>query len=248
LIATATLNEKSVSKTFPITLLAETVDLSAVPLIPLDTVTPPTDGPKDAYGAAIVRMRGYLTRNMLDWDSAYIHNGTNGINLYKLSTSPDLLAVITVGDYLEVMGSFALYAGMRQLSYITRVSPAPVDETALAPEATVIEEADWAGLVTGRDGSLVHIEGLTYDAAASGEVLLGGHATLFMKLGDVSIKVYLNYHNDLPGTTTRRQVILDMFQDAVEGATITFEGVLGWYNGAQLLPIPTEDLTLVPAV
>jgi hypothetical protein len=28
----------------------------------------------------------------------------------------------------------------------------------------VIEEADWAGLVSGRDGSLAHVEGLTYDA------------------------------------------------------------------------------------
>ncbi len=247
LIATATLNEKSVSKEFPITLLAETVDLSEVPLLPLDTVTPPAEGPRDAYGSFIVRMRGYLTRNMLDWDSAYIHNGNTGINLYKLSLSPDLLAVITVGDYLEVMGSFALYAGMRQLSYITRVTPAPIDETAIEPVATVIEEADWAGLVSGRDGSLAHVEGLTYDAAASGEVTLGGHATLFMKLGDVSVKVYLNYHNDLAGTTTRRQVLLDTFQAAVEGATVTFEGVLGWYNGPQLLPIPVEDVTLVPA-
>jgi hypothetical protein len=236
-----------VSKEFPITILPETTDLSLIPLLPLDTVTPPADGPKDAYGAYLVRMRGYLTRNMVDWNSAFIHNGTAGINLYHLDWSPDLLALVTIGDYVEVMASFALYAGSRQLSYITRISPAPIDETALDPVATVVTETDWATLVSGQDGGLIRVEGLTYDATATGEVSLGTHATIYMKLGATTIPVYLNYHNDEPGKADRRQYILDTFQAAVDGATVTFEGVLGWYNGAQLLPILPEELTLVPA-
>lgn len=236
----------SKSKTFAVKLMPETVDVSNVPLIPLNTATAPTDGPKDSYGGAVVRMQGYLTRNMLDWDSAYIQAGSAGINLYKLSLSPVLLTIVSLGDFIEVMGTFAVYNGMRQLSYISRISIVPPGEDA-AIVPTVVTEATWSTLRVGNDGSVVRIEGLTFDAAGTGNVTIGGHVTIKMKLGAVGVNVYLNYHNDLNGTTVRRQAIYDILSAAVNGATVTYEGTLGWYNGPQLLPIPVSDVTLVPA-
>ena len=247
LIATATLDGLTKSKTYPITLLPEIADYSEVPLIPLNTVNPPEGGPTDTYGGTIVRVQGYLTRHMLDWDSAYLHDGTTGINLYKLSYPPELLSLIAVGDYIEAMGTFARYGGMRQLSYITRIILVNPGPTSTEPTPTIVTEADWPNLVAGDDGKLVTVTGLTFDAVATGDIILGGHFTFYMKLGALSIKVYLNYHNDVNGTTIRRQAIADVLTAAVDGATVTFTGVLGWYNGPQLLPIPPSDVTLVPA-
>ncbi len=247
LIATAHLNDKTLSKEFPITLLPELADYSSIPLTPLNATGPVEGSPDNGVGGKLVRVRGYFWAAYSDWDAGYIQNGPYGISLYKLSASPEFTIVADRGDYVEAVGSWATYGGGRQISYITRfvqVTPGP---EAIEPTFTTVTEATWASLAIGNDGGLVHVEGLTFDADATGVITLGGHFTIKLRLGALSITVYLNYHNDFGGSTERRQALVDLFTGAVDGATVTFDGVLGWYNNPQLLPIMPTDLTLVPA-
>jgi len=241
IIATATYGTKTLDKEFPITLLPEKVDVSTVPIIPLNSTTPPVDAPDNGLGGKIVRVRGYLTHAMTDWDSAYIHNGTSGINLYKLSYTPEYIITVDMGDYVEAMGTFALYGGMRQLSYISRLTQVTPDENAVEPTYTTINEANWPSLVSGNDGKLVRLEGLTFDAAATGTISLGTHFTFKLKLGATTINCYLNYH---VGIAIRTEVST-MLQSAINGTTITYTGVLGWYSGPQLLPIYVDNVAVV---
>ena len=136
---------------------------------------------------------------------------------------------------------------MRQISYITRLTHVTPDENALEPVATTLTEDNWDDLAVGDDGRIVRVEGLVFDAEATGTINMSSHFTFKMKLGTKTIDLRVNYHIDLTGTMTRRDAIRDIVTAAVDGATVTFEGALGWYDGPQLLPIPETDVTLVPA-
>jgi len=256
LTATAHYNDKTVTKDFDLSVLPEEVDVSTVPLMDLNSMNPPENAPDSGFGSKLVRVRGYLIKQMLDWNAVYLHNGSAGIALYRLDTNPEFIVSVDIGDFVEAMGSFALYAGARQISYITRLVQVAPEEGDELPTPRTITETDWPTLrghstssseLTADDGSLIRVEGLTFDATATGAINLSSHFTIKLKLGALTINAYLNYHVDLPNSQVRRQQIVDLITQGVDGATLTYEGTLGWFNDAQLLPIMVEDFTVVPA-
>ncbi|HOJ44684.1 MAG TPA: hypothetical protein PK340_01430 [Bacilli bacterium] len=256
LTATAHYNDKTVTKDFDLSVLPEDVDVSAVPLMDLNSMNPPEGAPDSGFGSKLVRVRGYLTKQMLDWNTVYLHNGSAGIALYRLDSTPEFIVSVDIGDFVEAMGSFSTYSGARQIGYVTRLVQVAPEEGDEMPTPRTITATDWPNLrghstssteLTADDGSLIRIEGLTFDATATGTINLSTHFTLKLKLGSLVINVYLNYHVDLPNSQVRRQQIVDLITQGVDGATLTYEGTLGWFNGAQLLPIMVEDFTVVAA-
>ena len=255
LTATATYNGKTATKSFDLTVLPEAVDYSAIPIMPLDSMHVPPSAPTNNFGTRLVRVRGYLTRYMLDWNTAYLHNGTGGIALYRLDTSPEFIASVDVGDFVEAMGSYSPFSGARQISFIERLVQVAPEEGDELPTATTITPAEWPTLrgydvnsteSIAHDGGLIRLTGVTFDAAATGSTTVGsGHMTLKMRFGSLTINAYINYHVDLPNSTALRQQIVSLMTQAVDGKTLTFEGTLGWFNGPQILPIALSDVTLV---
>jgi hypothetical protein len=263
----ATLSNEGTSYTatrdFLLTVKAEDVDPSSIPLVPLGTdFTRRNDAelsyvsellqnaPRSSRNAARVRARGYVTGIMTDWNTAYITSGEYGLALFR----PDVgyRDAFAIGDFIEVTGEAATFNGGRQISWMTNVKFVPATEP--QPVIRELSASNFASIQIAnnsqrfRDASIVKLVNLQFDQITSGTLPITptNHIALRLKIIDgnnaYNVNVYLNYHVG----ASKRQAIYDTLIQAPVGGDqfVTYQGVLGWSFGPQLLPLEITDFVL----
>ena len=270
LLATLTTEGTSYTATreFLLTVKAEDVDPSSIPLIPLGTDFTRRNDAELTYvsellqnaprsssrNAARVRARGYVTGIMTDWNIAYITSGEYGLALFR----PDVAYrdAFSIGDFIEVTGEAATFNGSRQIAWMTNVKfipatePQPVIRELPASNFSSTQVANASQRF--RDGSLVRLANLQFDTITSGIpttgpiIAAGNHLSIRLKVvdGNVSYNVnaYLNYRLGIP----KREAIYALLLQAPVGSDqfLTYQGVLGWSFGPQLFTLEITDFVL----
>ena len=251
------------TRSFLLKVEPEAVDSSLIPLIPLGTdftrlsdegltYANPTiqAAPRSSRNAAIVRVRGYVTGIMTDWNTAYLSSGEYGIALFR----PDVTYrdAFALGDFIEVTGDVSTFGGARQISWMSSVKfvpatdPLPVVRQLTASMFSSINNANTSQRY--RDGSVVTITNLQFDQITSGTLPIGSgnHIAVRLKIIDgansYNLLTYLNYHVG----QAKRQAIFDVISQAPLGSDkfLTYTGILGWNFGPQLLPLEATDFVL----
>lgn len=243
LTVTATYEGKSHSKTYYITIPVDLVDESTIPLAPLNAAI-------SAYPTnKVVRVRGYITGIMTDWNTIYIAEGNYGIEAYRVDLT-NWMGLISIGDYVQITGQWSSFNGARQLSFISRIKfIAPASVNAADPVYNVVLPGEFtADKLAQKDGALVELNNLVFDPD-KGDALppagqpypVGKHITIYAKDSEgKSIRIYVNYRIGNPKQTA----IVDLIRQAVDGKTFNFKGNLAWHNDPQLLPLEASNITL----
>jgi hypothetical protein len=265
LLATLTNEGRAYSTTrdFLLTVEPEEVDPSTIPLVSLGTdftrrndagLTYVSDilqnAPRSARNAAVIRARGYVTGIMTDWNTAFITSGEYGLSLFR----PDIgyRDAFAMGDFIEVTGDAATFNGSRQISWISNVRLIPATEP--QPVIRELSASGFSSTQTAntsqrfRDSSVVKLVNLQFEQITSGTlpILAGNHIAIRLKIIDgnnaYNVNIYLNYHIG----AVKRQAIYDiLIQAPLRGDKfVTYQGVLGWSFGPQLLPLEVTDFVL----
>jgi len=200
-------------------------------------LTPMADVRSQAAGTKL-RTQGYVTGIYPDGNGFYMQEGGYGAFIYYGQG-------VAIGDYVSVTGVTSWYSGLFEISRKSATDPLIIKiiatATGVLPEVTTITEANWnATALLNKDGTLVHVEGLVY---VSGTIIPGVHSTIMFSLGVTSIACYSNYHTSPANQTT----IKTMLEGLVAGDTLTYDGLLTWYNAPQLGPISAANFTVVHA-
>jgi hypothetical protein len=257
------------TRDFLLTVEAEAVDSSTIPLIPLSTnftrnndaelsyVDPVLQAaPRSTRNAAIVRARGFVSGILTDWNTSYITSGEYGLALFR--TDIGFRDSFAIGDFIEVTGDAATFNGSRQISWISNIKLVPATD----PDIVVrqLTASQFSSVPTAnaaqrfRDGSVVRLMNLQFDQVTSGlptdqnAPIIGSsnHLAIRMKVIDgdnaYNVNLYLNYRLGV----TKRQAMYDLLIQAPFGGDtfITYEGLLGWNFGPQLLPLEVANITL----
>ncbi len=267
MVATMTVGTSTLTtnRTYQLTINPEAVDSSLVPLIPLSTdFTRNADGSyvsellqnasRSVRNAPIIRARGYVTGIFTDWNTSYITSGEYGLALFR--TDIGYRDAFAKGDFIEVTGEAATFNGSRQVGWITSLRViAPTSDEPEVRQLTANDFRSTSAANNGqrfRDGSMVRLANLQFDAVTSGAPASGpmigtsNHLALRFKVfdGDVSYNVnaYLNYRLGV----TKRQAIYDLLLTAPLGGEtfLTFQGVLGWSFGPQLMILELADFVV----
>ncbi|MGD9813062.1 MAG: Ig domain-containing protein [Bacilli bacterium] len=164
-----------------------------------------------------------------------IQTGDAALYLYNVPT--DMRTGIEVGDDIVVVGETDNYNGLEQIASISAVTDLGPTLTPIVPA----EVTDLATLVAGWDSRLVSIEGLEY---VSGSVTIGSHSNITLSLNGTEITLRTNKYTD----DTEEQAMKDLIDGLTAGDFVDFDGVLGWYNSAQLAFNSAADLTVAPYV
>jgi hypothetical protein len=267
LTLTASMNANSKTYTttrdFLLTVEAEAVDSSTIPLIPLSTnFTRNNDAeltyvdetlqnaPRSARNAAIVRVRGFVSGIMTDWNTTFISSGEYGMALYR----PDIdwRDSFAMGDFIEVTGEAATFSGSRQISWITNIKLVPATDPDIVVRQLTASQFSSVPVANNaqryRDGSVVRLANLQFETITSGTLPIGAsnHLAIRMKVIDgenaYTVNMYLNYHVG----QAKRQAMYDIFSQATLGSDtfVTYQGIMGWNFGPQLLPLEVSDFTL----
>lgn len=265
LVASMDANNKTYTTTrdFLLTVEAEEVDSSTIPLIPLSTnFTRNNDealtyvdetlqnAPRSTRNAAIVRVRGFVSGIMTDWNTAFITSGEYGMALYR----PDIdwRDSFAIGDFIEVTGDAATFGGSRQISWITNIKLAPATDPEIVIRQLTASQFSSTSVANNaqryRDGSMVRLANLQFEVITAGELPIGAanHLAIRMKVIDgdnaYTVNMYLNYHVG----QAKRQAMYDIFSQATLGSDtyVTYEGIMGWNFGPQLLPLEVDDFIL----
>ena len=267
LTLTASMNANSKTYTttrdFLLTVEAEAVDSSTIPLIPLSTnFTRNNDAeltyvdntlqnaPRSARNAAIVRVRGFVSGIMTDWNTTFISSGEYGMALYR----PDIdwRDSFAMGDFIEVTGEAATFGGSRQISWITNIKLVPATDPDIVIRQLTASQFSSVPVANNaeryRDGSVVRLANLQFETITSGTLPIGAsnHLAIRMKVIDgenaYTVNMYLNYHVG----QAKRQAMYDIFSQATLGSDtfVTYQGIMGWNFGPQLLALEVSDFTL----
>ncbi|GEM_PF-1651800 len=265
LVASMDANNKTytTSREFLLTVEAEEVDSSTIPLIPLSTnFTRNNDealtyvdetlqnAPRSTRNAAIVRVRGFVSGIMTDWNTAFITSGEYGMALYR----PDIewRDSFAIGDFIEVTGDAATFGGSRQISWITNIKLAPATDPEIVIRQLTASQFSSTSVANNaqryRDGSMVRLANLQFEVITAGELPIGAanHLAIRMKVIDgdnaYTVNMYMNYHVG----QAKRQAMYDIFSQATLGSDtyVTYEGIMGWNFGPQLLPLEVDDFIL----
>ena len=265
LTAMMDVNNKTYTTTrdFLLTVEAEAVDSSTIPLIPLSTnFTRNNDAeltyvdetlqnaPRSVRNAAIVRVRGFVSGIMTDWNTTFISSGEYGMALYR----PDIdwRDSFAMGDFIEVTGDAATFGGSRQISWITNIKLVPATDPEIVVRQLTASQFSSVPVANNaqryRDGSVVRLANLQFETITSGTLPIGAsnHLAIRMKVIDgenaYSVNMYLNYHVG----QAKRQAMYDIFSQATFGSDtfVTYQGMMGWNFGPQLLPLEVSDFTL----
>jgi hypothetical protein len=265
LLATLTNEGRAYSTTrdFLLTVEPEEVDPSTIPLVLLGTdftrrndagLTYVSDilqnAPRSARNAAVIRARGYVTGIMTDWNTAFITSGEYGLSLFR----PDIgyRDAFAMGDFIEVTGDAATFNGSRQISWISNLRLIPATEP--QPVIRELSASGFSSTQTAntsqrfRDSSVVKLVNLQFEQITSGTlpILAGNHIAIRLKIIDgnnaYNVNIYLNYHIG----AVKRQAIYDiLIQAPLRGDKfVTYQGILGWSFGPQLLPLEVTDFVL----
>lgn len=267
LTLTASMNANSKTYTttrdFLLTVEAEAIDSSTIPLIPLSTnFTRNNDAeltyvdntlqnaPRSARNAAIVRVRGFVSGIMTDWNTTFISSGEYGMALYR----PDIdwRDSFAMGDFIEVTGEAATFGGSRQISWITNIKLVPATDPDIVIRQLTASQFSTVPVANNaqryRDGSVVRLANLQFETITSGTLPIGAsnHLAIRMKVIDgenaYTVNMYLNYHVG----QAKRQAMYDIFSQATLGSDtfVTYQGLMGWNFGPQLLALEVSDFTL----
>jgi hypothetical protein len=267
LTLTALMNANSKTYTttrdFLLTVEAEAIDSSTIPLIPLSTnFTRNNDAeltyvdntlqnaPRSARNAAIVRVRGFVSGIMTDWNTTFISSGEYGMALYR----PDIdwRDSFAMGDFIEVTGEAATFGGSRQISWITNIKLVPATDPDIVIRQLTASQFSSVPVANNaqryRDGSVVRLANLQFETITSGTLPIGAsnHLAIRMKVIDgenaYTVNMYLNYHVG----QAKRQAMYDIFSQATLGSDtfVTYQGLMGWNFGPQLLALEVSDFTL----
>lgn len=251
------------SRDFLLTVDAEEVDSSTIPLIPLSTnFTRNNDealtyvdetlqnAPRSARNAAMVRVRGFVSGIMTDWNTAFITSGEYGMALYRPDV--DFRDAFAIGDFIEVTGEAATFGGSRQISWMTNIKLAPATDPEISIRQLTASQFSSVSVANSaqrnRDGSMVRLANLQFETITSGALPIGAsnHLSIRMKVidGDNSytVNMYMNYHVG----QAKRQAMYDLFSQATLGSDtfVTYEGIMGWNFGPQLLPLEVDNFIL----
>ena len=164
-----------------------------------------------------------------------IQTGDAALYLYNVPT--DMRTGIEVGDDIVVVGETDNYNGLEQIASISAVTDLGPTLTPIVPA----EVTDLATLVAGWDSRLVSIEGLEY---VSGSVTVGSHSNITLSLNGTEITLRTSKYTD----DTEEQAMKDLIDGLTAGDFVDFDGVIGWYNSAQLAFNSAADLTVAPYV
>ena len=265
LVASMDANNRTytVSRDFLLTVEAEAVDSSTIPLIPLSTsFTRNNDegltyvdetlqnAPRSSRNAAIVRVRGYVSGIMTDWNTAFITSGEYGMALYRPDV--DFRDAFAIGDFIEVTGEAATFGGSRQISWMTNVKLVPATDPDIVIRQLSASQFSSTSVANAaqrnRDGSMVRLANLQFETITSGTLPIGAsnHLAIRMKVIDgdnaYTVNMYMNYHVG----QAKRQAMYDLFSQATLGSDtfVTYEGIMGWNFGPQLLPLEVDDFML----
>ena len=267
LTLTALMNANSKTYTttrdFLLTVEAEAIDSSTIPLIPLSTnFTRNNDAeltyvdntlqnaPRSARNAAIVRVRGFVSGIMTDWNTTFISSGEYGMALYR----PDIdwRDSFAMGDFIEVTGEAATFGGSRQISWITNIKLVPATDPDIVIRQLTASQFSSVPVANNaqryRDGSVVRLANLQFETITSGTLPIGAsnHLAIRMKVIDgenaYTVNMYLNYHVG----QAKRQAMYDIFSQATLGSDtfVTYQGLMGWNFGPQLMALEVSDFTL----
>lgn len=229
---TATETTFSAEATYHFTLVKMTPEQEfGLPLTPMADVRSQASGTK-------LRTQGYVTAIYPDGNGFYIQEGGYGVFIYYGQG-------VVLGNYVSVTGVTSWYNGLLEISRKSTSDPLIVkviaNPTAPQPDVTTVTEANWnATALLNKDSSLVHIEGLVY---ANGVITPGAHSTINFTLGATTVSCYSNYHTSAANQTT----IKTMLEGLVAGDTLTYDGIITWYNVPQLGPISAANFTVVHA-
>lgn len=251
------------SRDFLLTVEAEEVDSSTIPLIPLSTsFTRNNDegltyvdetlqnAPRSSRNAAIVRVRGFVSGIMTDWNTAFITSGEYGMALYRPDV--DFRDAFAIGDFIEVTGEAATFGGSRQISWMTNVKLVPATDPEIVIRQLTANQFSSVSVANAaqrnRDGSMVRLANLQFETITSGTLPIGpsNHLAIRMKVIDgenaYTVNMYMNYHVG----QAKRQAMYDLFSQATLGSDtfVTYEGIMGWNFGPQLLPLEVDNFIL----
>jgi hypothetical protein len=267
LLATMTVGTTAYTTTreYLLTINPEAVDSSLIPLIPLSTdFTRNADlsyvnevlqnASRSVRNAAIVRVRGYVSGIFTDWNTSYITSGEYGLALFR--TDLGYIDAFGIGDYIEVTGEAATFNGSRQIAWITSIKILPpIGDEPVIRQLTAANFASTSIANNGqrfRDGSIVRLAQLQFDSVTSGAPVsgpligVGNHLSLRFKVFDgntsYNVNAYLNYRLGV----TKREAIYDLLIQAPVGSDqfLTFQGVLGWSFGPQLMILELSDFSI----
>lgn len=249
------------TREYLLTINPEAVDSSLIPLIPLSTdFTRNADGSyvspvlqnasRSPRQAPIVRVRGFVTGIFTDWNTSYITSGEYGLALFR--TDIGYIDAFAKGDFIEVTGDAATFNGARQIAWISSLRIiAPTSDEPVVRQLNAGNFASTSIANNGqrfRDGSLVRLANLQFDAITSGTLPIGSsnHLALRFKVFDgatsYNVNAYLNYRLGIP----KREAIYAILLQAPVGGEkfLTYEGLLGWSFGPQLMILEIADFTI----
>ena len=253
------------TREYLLTINPETVDYSATPLIPLSIdFARNGDGTyvneilqnasRSVRQAPIIRARGYVSGIFTDWNTSYITSGEYGLALFR--TDIGYRDEFAIGDYIQVIGEAATFNGSRQISWISSIKIlAPIGAEPVIRQLNASNFSSTTVANNGqqfRDGSLVRLSNLQFDSVTSGAPASGpmigtsNHLAIRFKVFDgatsYNVNAYLNYRLGV----TKRQAIYDLLLQAPVGSNkfLTFQGLLGWSFGPQLMILEVSDFSI----
>lgn len=217
-----------------------------------------------------VTMKGYVVEIASPWSSTYgdlslymiDENLDAGYYLFQVECDAANAALLKPGVYITVEGTTnTSYNGLMETNKdgtITSVDPnktIDLSETVYAIDNDVIAGAPAANYNQSR---LVSLTGWKVDSVYKNAPSEGATSTLFtLKKGDAKVSVAVSKYLEGAYTTKKTDstwsdfvTLYNSFKakiDAEEEVYVNVKGILGNYNGAQILPLSASDIEIVSA-
>lgn len=195
---------------------------------PVSTIAEVRDDTKFADGDTI-RIQGILTGRSTA--SAYwIQDATGALNIYVPSDLRDAFSDYAIGVELEIIGELDIYNGLYEIAYFTSLDVKVIDDTPAIPAAQSINDVDFTSVaLLPYQGELVSFEGFLLKTAVAATDK-SFNFTLYNPVNGKQIGGRVD-----AAVVGFADINAYLAAKAVNDPINVVGGILGWYNGYQLV-------------